>query len=152
MPGFTGNQAAHTPSTSTDNYTLDADAAGDNARIRWIGWGGERTSSTAYRTRWVRPTTAATSTFTAIGTEVQNPGFGTALCRFGTFATAAVIPAAPDALYTTSWNAHGGLGMIVLPQGMEWIIINGLLQGQLSCRNDVGTDASGSSYSLGWEE
>ena len=152
MPSFSGMRAAFTPSTSNDNWTLNADAAGDLARVRFVTWGGELTASTAYRTRFVRPTSAGT-TPSAGATESANPRFSTPSVGFVTgWSAQPTIPATPDALYLTSWNAHGGLGVLVLPPGSEWEVINGLLQGQLSCRNDVGADANGSSYGVSWEE
>ena len=151
MPAYTSYQASFTPSVSQDNYTLEANDAGDKALVKWVSWGGRLTVSTSYQTRWVRPTTAGSSTFTALATENANPRYSP-LCRVGTFATAPSLPSAPDALHLQDWNAHGGVGLIVLPLGAEWEIINGLLTNQLSCRNGVGTDANGSSYGISWEE
>ena len=62
MSAFSGNQGAFTPSTSQDNWTLEADTAGDVGVVQSFGWGGRMTSSTGYRTRWVRPSTAGAST------------------------------------------------------------------------------------------
>ena len=152
MPSFSGNQGAHTPSTTQDNWTLDADTAGDVLKVVSIGWGGRLTTSTGYRTRWVRPTTAGTGIFTALGTEVHSPGYPTPLGAFGTFGTAPVLPSDPDALHAQDWNAHGGVGYVVLPLSSPWWVINGLLTDHLSCRNVAGVDANGSSYSLTWEE
>ena len=152
MVSFSGMRAAFTPSTSADNWTLHADAGGDLAKVRYVTWGGELTASTAYRTRFVRPTTGG-STPTAGATEGANPRFATPNSAFVTgWTTQPTLPSTPDALFLTSWNAHGGLGILVLPPGSEWEVINGLLQAQLSCRNDVGTDANGSSYGVSWEE
>lgn len=154
MSGFAGNQGAFTPSTTQDNYTLDADAAGDIGLVTAIGWGGRLTTSTGYRTRWVRPSTAGSGAFTAVG-AIQGMGpmvAATAALRFGTFATAPVLPTDPAALHGQDWNAHGGLGFIVLPLATPWYVINGLSQGQLSCRNVAGVDANGSSYSAEWSE
>lgn len=154
MPKFAGNQGGHTPATNQDNWTLDADTAGEIALVTEIGWGGRLTSSTAYRTRWVRPSTAGASTFTAVGAiQKKGPSLAPAAgLRFGTFATAPVLPTDPANLHAQDWNAHGGIGYIVLPLGAPWYVVNGVEQGQLSCRNVVGTDAAGSSYGVGWEE
>ena len=152
MPSFSGHQGAFTPATNQDNWTLEADGTGDMARVISIGWGGRLTTSTGYRTRWVRPTTAGASTFTALGNEPGHPGYATPLCRIGTFLTAPVLPTDPDNLHAQDWNAHGGVGYVVMPLAREWIVINGLLQGQISCRNVAGTDASGSSYGTTWDE
>ncbi len=154
MPGFAGHIAAFTPATNDDNWTLEAEDAGDVAHVRSVSWGGELTASTAYRTRWVRPTTAGVGAGTAGSVEAVNPGYATPLVAFfTTYATTQpVLPSTPDALYLTSWNAHGGLGILVLPPGQEWDIINGLLTASVSCRNDVGVDANGSSYGVSWNE
>jgi hypothetical protein len=154
MSAFRAYQGAHTPATNQDNYTFEADTAGDVAQVTEISWGGRLTTSTGYRTRWVRPSTAGSSTFTAVGAiQGAGPNIGaTALCRFGTFATAPTLPADPTALHAQDWNAHGGIGYIVLPLGSPWFVINGVSQAQISCRNVAGTDANGSSYGLGWSE
>lgn len=154
MSGFSANQGAHTPSTTQDNWTLEADGAGEVGMVSSIGWGGRLTTSTGYRTRWVRPSTAGSGIFTAVG-AIQGEGpnvAATALLRFGTFATAPTLPADPAALHAQDWNGHGGLGYIVLPLATPWYVINGVSAGQLSCRNVAGVDASGSSYGVHWSE
>src|SRR5262245_10734329 len=157
MPSFTGHLSIATPSTSADNYTLVADTAGDTCRVRWVAWGGEVTASAAMRTRWTRPTTAGTGALTAITPGSQDPLYNTAACSLGSAyaTTPGTLPTPPaGALYLTSWNAHGGLGVMQLPPGTEWIVTNGLLPasggGALSCRNDQGTSLS--SYGICWEE
>jgi len=153
MPSFSGNQGAFTPSTVQDNWTLEADGAGEVGEVISIGWGGRMTTTTGYRTRWVRPSTAGASTFTPVGAiQGHNPNYNTALLRFGTFATAPVLPTDPENLHAQDWNAHGGLGFVVLPLATPWRIINGLLRSQISCRNVAGVDANGSSYSVEWVE
>lgn len=152
MPGFSGNNGAFTPSTTQDSWTLDADTAGDVAKVISIGWGGRLTTSTGYRTRWVRPTTAGAGVFTALANEALDPHYATPLNRIGTFATVPVLPTDPDNLHAQDWNAHGGLGYIVMPLSKEWMLVNGLLAGQISCRNVAGTDANGSSYGVTWDE
>ena len=153
MPTFTGSNGAFTPATNQDNYTLEADTAGDVAKVVSIGWGGRLTTSTGYRTRWTRPTTAGSSTFTALTKASHTPSYDTPLCRVGTFATAPTLAADPAGnLFSQDWNAHGGLGFVVLPLANPWYLIQGLLTSQLSCRNIAGTDASGSSYQVTWEE
>lgn len=152
MPAFSGNQGAHTPATTQDNWTLDTNAVGEMAKVVSIGWGGRLTTSTGYRTRWVRPTTAGSGALTGIATEAHSPNFATPNLQFGTFATAPVLPTDPDALHAQDWNAHGGLGYVVLPLATPWWLVDGVLTGQLSCRNIAGVDASGSSYGVTWEE
>lgn len=153
MPSFSANQGAFTPSTAQDNWTLEADTAGDVGKIVSVGWGGRMVTSTGYRTRWTRPSGAGTSTFTAVGgIEPHTPSYATPLLRFGTFLTAPTLPTDPDNLWSQDWNAHGGLGYIVLPLANPWFIMNGLLRSQLSCRNVSGTDANLTSYGVSWEE
>lgn len=154
MGSYSGNQGAHTPSTTQDNYTIDAENAGEIGKVVSIGWGGRLTTSTGYRTRWARPTTIGSGIFTAVG-AIERHGFNltvAALLRFGTFGTAPVLASDPSALHAQDWNAHGGLGFIVMPLANPWWIVNGQLTGQVSCRNIAGVDANGSSYSASWEE
>lgn len=153
MPAFTVERGAHTPATNQDNYTLDANTTGDVMEVVAIGWGGRLTTSTGYRTRWVRPSTAGTGIFTALTEGDHNPGYGTPLGRAGTYATAPVLGTDPAGnLFAVDWNAHGGLGYVALPLAAPWKIIAGVGQGQISCRNIAGTDASGSNYSATWQE
>ncbi len=153
MPAFSAAQALGTPSLTVVNWTLEAEAGGDRGAVRQVSWGGEVTASAAMNTRWVRPTTAGAGAGTDIVEGVMNPGHATPLlASFSAYATTPpVIPAANVGnLYQTSWNAHGGIGILVLPPGTLWEIINGVLTGSISCRNAVGTSAS--SYAVVWEE
>ncbi len=154
MPTFSGSRAGFTPSTTSSNWVLEGDTAGDVGSIVAIGWGGELTTSTAYRTRWVRATTAGVGAGTALASEAHTPGHATPLISLysGYATTEEVLPAAPDALHLQSWNAHGGLGYVALPLAAPWQIVNGVLTATVSCRNLVGTDANGSSYSVTWTE
>lgn len=154
MAQFTGNQGAFTPATNADNWTLDANTAGGMGKVKEIAWGGRGTTSTGYRTRWCRPTTNASSTFTAIALQSTNP-LATAVNRFGTFATAATLGTDPaNNLFAQDWNVLGGGGVIVLPIGGEWFVVNSATAGhqQVSCRNVAGVDASLSSYHVTFEE
>lgn len=73
--------------------------------------------------------------------------------RFGTFGTAATLPADPGGnLWGQSWNAQGGVGLIVMPLANPWWLVQGVLTGQISCRNVNGVDANGSSYEATVEE
>ena len=153
MAVFSGGNGAFTPSTSTDNWTLDSQSTGVYGKVISFTWGGRLTTSTAYRTRWTRPTTAASSTFTTLTPAVNMPNFQTPGSRLGTFATPATLVADPAGnLHAQDWNANGGLGYIVLPLAAPWDYVNGILQGQISCRNVQGTDANGSSYNMSWQE
>ena len=156
MGMFAGNQGAFTPATNADNWVLDANTAGDVARIKMIGWGGRGTTSTGYRTRWARPSTNASSTFSTLNPQAVGPAVtATTLMQFGTFATAATLGTDPgNNLFAIDWNVLGGGGVIVLPIGGEWTVVSSATAGhqQVSCRNVAGTDANLSSYSVQWEE
>lgn len=154
MAHFTGGNGAFTPSTSTDNWTLDGNAtAGGMGKVKLFGWGGRGTTSTGYRTRWTRPTTNALSTFTSLVPQTSNP-LATPICRLGSFATAAVLATDPSNLFAQDWNVLGGGGVVVLPIGGEWFVVFSATAGhqQVSCRNVAGTDASISEYTVQWEE
>lgn len=154
MPTYTSGNGGHTPATNQDNWCLDAGASGTNfAKVIAIGWGGRATTSTGYRTRWTRPTTAGSSTFTALTNAYHSPKFVTVVTRVGTFATAPTLAADPAGnLFAQDWNAQGGVGMVVFPLGKEWMLLTGVLEGQISCRNVAGTDAGLSSYEVTVEE
>lgn len=152
MSTHSAGNGAFTPATNQDNWTLDSQTAGIFGKVIAIGWGGRLTTSTGYRTRWVRPTTAGSSTFTALTTNHHQPNQTSPGARVGTFATAPTLPSDPSNLWAQDWNAQGGLGAIVLPLANPWWFVNGVLQGQISCRNVAGTDANGSSYECTWEE
>ena len=160
MPTWTGGNGAFTPSTTIDNYVVDfAPTAGTTGKVVAFGWGGRLTTSTGYRTRWVRPTTAGSSSFTALTQAFGSPNFVTVGGRIGFYTTAGnssaspLLPADPGGnLWAQDWNAQGGVGMVVLPLANPWQVISGVLQGQISCRNIAGTDASGSSYEATVEE
>lgn len=155
MGSFTGNRGAFTPATNAENWVLDAGtAAGGMGKVKMINWGGRGTNSTGYRTRWARPTTNATSTFTAVTSNSTNP-LTVAVSRFGTFATAGVYGADPgNNLFVQDWNVLGGGGVIVLPIGGEWFVVNSATagHGQVGCINVAGVDASQSTYGVQWEE
>ena len=156
MTTFSAGNGQFTPATTNDNFTLDA--TGNTyymARVVMFGWGGSNASSNGYRTRWARPTQAATGAGTTLTWGAADPNFNTPLIKcFSTYATSqAVLPADPNGnLYATDWNNQGGTGVVALPLNNPWIIIGGVLIGQLSCRNTKGTDASLSSYNVYWDE
>jgi|GEM_PF-5615838 len=153
MPTLTCGNGAFTPATNQDNWTLDSQTAGVFGKVIAIGWGGRLTTSTGYRTRWTRPTTIGSSTFTALTSAFHQPNYATFGARVGTFATAPVLASDPAGnLWAQDWNAQGGVGMVVMPLANPWWIVNGILTGQISCRNIAGTDASGSSYEVTYEE
>ncbi len=153
MPTMTGGNGAFTPSTGSDNWTLDSQNAGVFGKVIAIGWGGRLTTSTGYRTRWSRPNTSGTSTFTTLSPAFHQPNYTAFGSRIGTFATVTTYQVDPSGnLWAQDWNAQGGLGMIVMPLANPWWFVNGVLQGQIGCRNVAGTDANGSEYLVSVEE
>jgi hypothetical protein len=154
MSTFAGSNSNFTPSTSVDNYVLDAtNTTGAVGIVESIGWGGQLNTATSYRTTWARPATNASSTFTSVTPQAGNPA-QTPVCRLGTFATSASLSAEPAGLFTESWNAFGGLGYVTFPINGAWIVVGTTTagQGQIACRNRAGTDASGSTYGISWRE
>lgn len=153
MATFSGGNGAFTPSTTADNWVLDANTAGDVGKVVAIGWGGRLTTSTGYRTRWARPSTNATGTFTSLNPQAGTPG-ASPTCQLGTFATNTTLPADPANLFAQDWNAHGGLGYVVLPLASPWYVVSSATAGhqQIACRNVAGVDASGSNYTATWDE
>lgn len=156
MAQFAAQNGSFTPvahATNANNWNLDADTAGDSGKVKMISWGGRGTTSTGYRTRWARSATLGSSTFTSLNPQSSAGTNSTPLCRCGTFATAAVLAADPAGLFAIDWNVLGGGGVIVLPIGGEWLVINGAAgYQQIACGNIAGADASLSSYGLQWEE
>lgn len=155
MPTFTAGNGQYTPSLTNDNWTLDAVGTGVFGKIIAVGWGGSLTTSSGYRTRWVRPTAVATGGKTALTIGFHQPNYVTAaFTATSTFATTQpTLPADPAGnLYATDWNGQGGLGILIMPLANPWWIVTGVLTGEFSCRNTKGIDASGSSYEVTWEE
>ena len=152
MTVYFANNSAFTPSTSM-NWILDSSTTSNYARVLEVAWGGELTTTTAMRTRWLRPTTAGTTTFTNVGSiQSGHPG-ATAGFRFGTTSTQPTVPAAPAALYATSWNAHGGIGRWLAAPGEEWMILGFIASTQqIVCCQDIGVTATSMSAGVGWLE
>jgi hypothetical protein len=154
MPEFYGGSVSITPNTTNDNWTLNAvNTAHSFGKIFEIFWGGQLTTSQGYATRWTRPTAAGT-TPTVITLGYGQPQYVTANANLSsTWTTQPALAVSPSGnLFGQSWNAQGGQGSIVLPLDKEWWVHADFLTGQFSCRNTVGTDASGSSYFIGWKE
>ena len=153
MPTMTSGNGAFTPSTSADNWTWDSQSAGVFGKAVAIAWGGSSTTSTGYRTRWMRPTNGQSGTFTSLTNAYHQPNYQTFGSRIGTFTQNFPLPTDPAGnLFATDWNAQGGVGMIIMPLANPWWVATGVLQGALSCRNIAGVDAAGSEYSVSWEE
>ena len=152
MAGYNVSRAAFTPS-ATQNIVLDAQAAGNYGKVTKISWGGELGASQVARTRWTRPTTLGSSTFTTLNPEqgnVQN----TSRLRAGTFATAPTVAAAPQGLFGISWNKNGGGGIYSMTQpDEEWDAINGVTPGQqIACVQDVDVQGTSMSTTMHWKE
>lgn len=155
MAVFSANRGAFTPSLSTVNYTLWAAGVVSVAFLTTITWGGRANSSTAYRTRWAHPSTpgstGASANLTAVvhspGTTVTNT-----VANLTFNAVQPVLPTEPENLFAQDWNAHGGVGLLILPVG--WIVCgtNNDSKSQICCINTQGTDANVSEYGLTWEE
>ena len=155
MATFTANQggtftpAAH--ATNANNLTLHADTAGDVAKVTMISWGGRGTTSTGYRTRWLRATTNGV-TPAALSLTSSNPSI-TALCTVNTYTTPPAGAADPAGLFVIDWNLLGGGGVIVLPLSGGWQVVGTAAPyAQIACGNIAGTDANLSSYSITFEE
>lgn len=156
MATFGAERGGFTPSTTSDNWTLEANAAGEVGEITQFSWGGRGTTSTGYRTRWTRPTTNPTGGATAITAGASNP-VSTSNCQaVSVYATTQATLGADPAgnLFAIDWNVVGGGGCIVLPLKGEWKVVNSATAGHgyISCRNVAGVDASLSSYGLAWQE
>jgi hypothetical protein len=156
MSQFSGGNGAFTPSTTSDNWTLHADAASEMGKIKMFGWGGRGTTSTGYRTRWARPTTDPTGAGTAITVARTSPAVAPVCALNSVYATTqATLPTDPGGnLFAIDWNVLGGGGEIVLPIGGEWFVVNSATAGTslVSCRNVAGVDANLSNYTVQWEE
>lgn len=161
MPSFSAMRSSFTPAVGVGtwcNWSLDAGVTASTfGKIISISWGGQLTTSTAYNTRWARPTAVGTGARTNItpGAYDPQPNYTAAgLAAVLSYATTQpTLPAvgAGD-LWNQSWNAQGGVGIMVMPLANPWWLINGGLTGALSCINTTGVDANGSSYGVMWEE
>lgn len=159
MADWACNAANFTPSTTQDNWALDPSTNTIFAKVIMINWGGSAVAavSAGYRTRWYRPTTIGSGTFSALTAPIQavsNPG-ATALMRIGTFGTALTPPADPGALFDQPWNPLGGGGIFTLPITREWQMFSAgtaAVAGQIGCRNAAGVDASLTGYGVQWSE
>ena len=154
MPTMTAGNGQFTPNVTLSNYNWDVSTtSGGFGKAVAIAWGGSATTSTGYRTRWYRPTTVEGGTFTALTSGFHQPNYVTFTSRVGTWTGGGVAPADPAGnLFATDFNSQGGVGMIVMPLANPWWLVNGVLTGQIACRNTKGTDASLTSYEITVEE
>ncbi len=153
MPTYTSGNGAFTPSLSSDIWVWDTQSSGQFGKIVAIGWGGSEVTSSAYRTRWTRPSTAALGTFTALTSAFHSPNFITFGTRVGTFNTVSLQASDPAGnLWAQNWNGQGGVGMIVMPLANPWWAVNGILQSQIICKTITGVGGSTTSYEVTVEE
>ena len=154
---FSANRGSFAAATANCGFSpawsLDA-PTGKTARVREIHWGGGLNTATAELSRWVRPTTAGTGSGGPLTTGNADPNYATPTVNvYTTYAAATVLPALNTGeLFHTAWNAFGGLGIFVLPPGMEWTVIGGVSQNQLMCVNNVAITSGDASFGLSWEE
>jgi hypothetical protein len=140
MPTFSASKGSFTPS-ATCNWGLWADTAGEGAIVTKITWGGEAAASQPARTRWARPSAAATVITAPVVPQSGAPRAVTAGCSFGILTTTLAL-AAGESLYMDSWNAFGGTGIYNLEDYEAWQIINATaLFSQIVCAQDVNTNA-----------
>jgi hypothetical protein len=153
MASFGGGNAAFTPSTTADNWTLNMNTVGAIGTIESISWGGNLNTATSYRTVWTRPTANGVTAVTQ--TPVQgNPGAAPLSQLVTGWTTQPTLPAEPAGLLNMTWNAFGGVGLMTFPVYGSWLVAGSATAGsaQISCRNRLGTDANGSSYGVNWRE
>ena len=166
MAQFTANQGGtFTPSLTTPgvgNYTFSpgagggAGTAGAMGKVKIINWGGSSTTSTGYRTRWVRSSTDPTGAATVLTLGKSNPNPVAVCAVAASFATTnATIPADPSGnLFATNRNSLGGGGILNLPIGGEWFIVSSATAGTgyIQCINTAGVEANLSTYGITFEE
>lgn len=134
-----------TPSLTTDNFTL-VTGAGESGRILEITWGGEVTTSTLMNTRIARSSGQAGAE-TLASVAKLHPNHVTNVISFvSSFATTQPTLDGGD-LYSTSWNAHGGVVRWLAAPGEEFVLLS---SANISCRNATGTALS--TYGVVWEE
>lgn len=155
MAVFSANRAAFTPSLTAENWNLVINT-GVIAGILGIGWGGRATTSTAYRTRWLRPSAQPSVNAGQLTVQKHSPGSAaTNGTVYTTFFSNTTFAAEPENMYATDWNAHGGHGELFLPVNFPWLVGHGgasQKERYFCCINTVGTDANASNYWVMWEE
>lgn len=150
MPwGYSGGVLSITPSTTDDNWTLDAVSAGIG-KLKEVHWGGQATTSTAMATRVARSNGEVGAQTAGNVAKLEGQGVPTNDIDFvTTYATTQPTLEAGD-LFAESWNAHGGVIRWNADFEEEIWLITGQTLDLISCRNSVGTGTS--SYSGKWTE
>lgn len=146
---YSGNTGAITPSTSDDNWTLDAVSAGIG-KIKEFYWGGGATTSTAMHTRVARANGEAGSQTTGNVSEYGGADQPANKVDFvTTYGTTQPSLNAAD-IFSMSWNAHGGVVRWLADPDEEIWVQTGQTLDLISCRNSAGTATS--SYGVIWSE
>ena len=150
MPwAFSGSVLSITPSTTDDNWTLDAVSAGIG-KLKEVHWGGQATTSTAMATRVARANGEAGAQTAGNVANLEGEGNPANVLDFvTTYATTQPSLNAAD-IYGESWNDHGGVVRWLADPEEEVWVISGQTLDLISCRNSVGTGVS--SYSGKWTE
>ena len=149
MALYTGSRLARTPTTTQDEWTLDA-ASGEVGALYFVEANGENTTSLAMRTRWCY-SSGASGALTALTSVEKTDPVQQALANliaFGSpYATTQPTLANGD-WYAAGWNASGGLVRYQASVPSDELIIIG--PKTVSCRNVVGTVVS--DYLGKWRE
>lgn len=150
MPwGYSGGVTSITPSTSDDNWTLDAVSAG-LGKVKEVNFGGEATSSTAMATRVARANGEAGGQTTGNVQNLEGQGVPSNDVDFVTTYATTQPTLASGNLFSLSWNCHGGaVRWLADPEEEIWVITGQTLD-LISCRNSTGTGTS--SYDTKWLE
>lgn len=146
---YSGVVRSLTPSTTDDNWALDAVSAGIG-KLKEVSWGGQSTTSTAMETRVARSNGEAGAQ--TLGNVANLGGQGNPANDLDFVLTYATTQPALEAadLYAESWNSHGGVVRWLADPDEEIWVITGQTLDEISCRNSVGVGVS--SYGCKWSE
>lgn len=149
MAKYSGVVRSITPSTTDDNWALEAGAS-ESCKIGRIHWGGEASASTPMHTRTAR-SDSQTGATTVGNVAKLHPNSVTNVVAYAlTFATTQPTLNAGD-LFSESWNSYGGLVIWTATPGVdEFYLLGAATELGISNRNSVGTGVS--SYGTVWEE
>lgn len=153
---LTINPTITTSTTQLNNFGVYATTVGAVALVKEFSWGGGDITLISQRTRWARWTnTPATPTAITSSIEMTNGAAGPAAIYIAasTFTTQPTATAGKN-LHDQFWNSQGGGGVVVLPQGGEWMCVGAALGtngNNVACGQVTG---SGTNISLGiqWAE
>lgn len=148
---YSGAVRSITPSTSDDNWTLDAvTPATAVGKLKEVWFTGQATSSAAVQTRVARSNGEAGSGTAGNVANLEGEGVPTNNIDFyTTYASTQPSLNAAD-LFTASWNNHGGVVRWVADPEEEIWLMSGQSLDLISCRNSVGTGTS--TYGCIWSE